>query len=163
MSRTPVVRPISLPKAVFNVAIAAGFAVIGWLLHPRLGPAIGILAYTSLSYCLRAVIAAPHKRAIALCKQKLFEQAIPEFEKSLAFFHKYAWVDKYSAITMLSIAGMGYREMALVSLGFCYGQVGNGTKSRAMYEQCLKEFPNSGMAEAALRLMDAAADAAMNR
>lgn len=163
MSRTPLVRPISWPKALINLAIAVSFAFVGWLLYPKLGIPIGIFTYTVLSYVLRAVLTSHHKRGIALCKQKQFTEAIPEFERSLAFFRHHAWLDDYSAITMLSFGGMSYREMSLVSLAFCYGQLGDGTKSRTMYEQCLKEFPESGMAEAALRLMDAAANAATPR
>lgn len=60
---------------------------------------------------------------------------------------------------MLSAAGMCYREMALVSLGFCYGQIGDGVRSRSYYEQAIQEFPDSGMAESAMRLMDAARNA----
>ena len=58
---------------------------------------------------------------------------------------------------MLSAAGMWYREMALVSLGFCYAQIGDGEHARQSYGQCLKEFPDNEMARSALRLMDAGA------
>ena len=58
---------------------------------------------------------------------------------------------------MLSAAGMRYREMALVSLGFCYAQIGDGLRARQSYEQSLIEFPDNEMAKAALRLMDAGA------
>ena len=59
---------------------------------------------------------------------------------------------------MRSASEMCDREMALVSLGFCYGQVGVGVRARYYYEQAVQEFPENknGMAEAAIRLMDAA-------
>jgi hypothetical protein len=119
-------------------------------------PVFGAAGYLLLSVSLRTVIARHHRRAISLCKRQQFELAIPEFEESLSFFRKNVWVDDWRALTMLSTAGMSYREMALVSLGFCYGQVGDGVKSRSFYEQAMREFPDNGMAESALRLMDAA-------
>jgi hypothetical protein len=39
---------------------------------------------------------------------------------------------------MFSVAAMSYREMALVSLGFCCGQMGDGMRARTYYEQALR-------------------------
>jgi Flp pilus assembly protein TadD len=157
MSRTPIVRPIYWPNVIVNLLILGVFIGVGWLIDPRYGVAGGAAAYLAISILLRATITRHHRRGVALCRQQRFEQAISEFEKSLHFFQNHRWIDDWRAITLLA-AGMPYREMALVSLGFCYGQIGNGVKARSYYEQALQEFPGNrnGMAQAALRLMDAA-------
>lgn len=58
---------------------------------------------------------------------------------------------------MLSSSGMSYREMGMVSLGFCYAQLGDGMSARRIYEDCIRYYPNNGMAESALRMLDAGA------
>lgn len=57
---------------------------------------------------------------------------------------------------MLSSSKMSYREMALANIGFCYGQIGNGEQSKVYYEKTLLEFPESGLAKSALKLITAA-------
>lgn len=84
-----------------------------------------------------------------------FEEAIPDFEKGYAFFKKYEWIDKYRFITLLSASKMSYREMAIANIGFCYFQIGDGTKSKDYYERKLKEFPESGLAKSALKMISA--------
>lgn len=159
MSRTPIVRPISWLNAGITSAILGGFVFAGWLADGPFGVMVGAAGYLLLSVGLRTIVARHHRAAVSLCKRQQFAAAAAEFEQSLAFFRNHAWVDDWRAVTMLSAAGMCYREMALVSLGFCHGQLGDGAKARDYYEQALREFPNSnnGMAESALRLMDAAA------
>jgi hypothetical protein len=155
MSQTPIVRPLSWLNASIDLGILVCFVVVGWTLSPEHGAILGAVCYLLLSVLLRSTIARHHRKAISLCKRQDFELAIPQFEKSAAFFSRYKWVDRWRAITMLSVSGMTYREMALVSLGFCYGQLRDGEHSRQYYEQALREFPGNGMAQAAIRLLDA--------
>ena len=49
---------------------------------------------------------------------------------------------------------MSYKEMALNNIGFCYSQIGQGKVSKEYYERTLKEFPDSGIAKVALRLLN---------
>jgi hypothetical protein len=44
--------------------------------------------------------------------------------------------------------------MALNNIAFCYGQLGNGNLSKEYYQKTLDEFPESGLAKAALRLLN---------
>ncbi|MEN9639008.1 MAG: hypothetical protein RLZZ262_876, partial [Bacteroidota bacterium] len=66
---------------------------------------------------------------------------------------KYSWVDKYRYLTLLSSSKMTYREMGLCNIAFCYGQIGQGAKARAFYEQVRTEYPDNGIALIALNLM----------
>ncbi len=159
MSKTPIVRPISLVNALTNIAILALFVLAGWALDHQNGIIIGAIVYLVVSQLLRRTICRSHRNAIRQCKRQQFELAIPDFEDSLAFFRKNEWLDRYRAITLLSASGMCYREMAMVSLGFCHAQLGDGKNARRYYERCLEEFPQNGMAESALRLINAAAKA----
>lgn len=157
MSKTPVVYSISWLNACIALGVLVFFAIVGYTWSGALGAFWGAMVYWMLSQLLRRFIPHHHRKAIGHCRRQEFEQAIPEFQKSIQFFLKYDWIDRFRAITMLSASGMGYREMALVSLGFCHAQIGDGPNARRHYEQCLQEFPDNGMARAALRLMQAGA------
>ncbi len=158
MSKTPIVRPVSWLNAAATLGILAVFVLVGYVLNRTSGVFFGAVIYLALSQLLRRVIPRHHRNAIRHCKRREYELAIPEFQKSVAFFRDYEWIDRFRAVTMLSAAGMWYREMAITSLGFCYAQIGDGPNARKNYEQCLKEFPDNEMAKSALRLMDAGAD-----
>lgn len=131
--------------------------VVGYAFNKINGAFMGAIFYVALSQTLRRVVPRHHRKAIAYCKRKEYDRAIPEFQKSTKFFSDNQWIDEFRAITMLSEAGMLYREMGLISLGFCYAQIGDGENARLTYEQCLKEFPDSEMAKSALRLINAGA------
>ena len=46
--------------------------------------------------------------------------------------------------------------MALVNIAFAYSQIGNGEKAKEYYLRTLDEFPESGMASSALRMIESA-------
>ncbi|WP_169311414.1 tol-pal system YbgF family protein [Cellulophaga algicola] len=43
--------------------------------------------------------------------------------------------------------------MTLANIGFCYSQIGDGIQSKTYYERTLKEFPESELARAALKMI----------
>lgn len=88
-----------------------------------------------------------------LFKQERFAEAIPEFQRSHAFFAKHAWLDRWRALTLLSSTRVGYREMALLNAAFCLGQIGKRDEALATYRQTLADFPDSKMAQTAIRML----------
>ncbi len=123
------------------------------LVFPIGGPLLGLLIFYLLLVCVR-FIPRHHRAAIRFAKQKQFERAIQEYQRSLAFFERNPWLDRFRSVVMLSLSLMSYREMDLLGVAFCYGQIGDGLRSRETYSQCLEEFPNSEMAACAIRLLD---------
>ncbi|MBC7845114.1 MAG: hypothetical protein H7Y10_01320 [Flavobacterium sp.] len=114
----------------------------------------GALTYLFLSIGLRYFIPENHRKGIQLTKINQFEKAISEYEKSYEFFTKNDWIDKYRFITLLSSSKMNYREMALCNIAFCYSQIGNGTKAIEFYKKTLEEFPENGLAQSALKMLN---------
>jgi tetratricopeptide (TPR) repeat protein len=114
----------------------------------------GALTYLAISFLLRYIIPHYHRSGINLVKQKNYNDAIPYFIKSYDFFNKYAWIDKYRYITLLSSSLMCYKEMALNNIGFCYGQIGEGQLSEEYYLRTIKEYPDNELAKAALNLIN---------
>ncbi len=133
-----------------------GCIIFIWhLINPEKAFLFGAMTYLLISFSLRNLIPKDHRSGIKKNNSEKFEEAIPHFEKSYAFFKKYEWIDKYRFITLLSASKMSYREMALANIGFCYSQMGDGTKSKDYYERKLKEFPESGLAKSALKMTSA--------
>ncbi len=94
-----------------------------------------------------------HNNGINLVKQEMYSDAIRYFVDSYDLISKHSWVDKYRHFLGAS-SKIAYREMDLNNIAFCYGQIGEKEKSIEYYNLTLKEFPDSGLAKAALKLIE---------
>ena len=139
-----------------HLLIMGVFVLIWYQIFPEVGFLLGALTYLILSFSLRMFIPKDQRNGMKNVRKGEYQAAIKDFEKSYEFFDQNEWVDKYRYITLLSSSKMAYREMALVNIAFCYSQLGQGTKAREYYERTLSEYPNNGMAMAALRMIESA-------
>ena len=114
----------------------------------------GALTFLAIVFCLRTLLAKSHRQGMKHAKQLQFSDAIPFFEKSVDFFTRNQWIDKFRYITLLSSSKMTYKEMGLCNIAFCYSQIGNGAKAKEYYEITLKEFPDNGIAISLLKLIN---------
>lgn len=155
MSGPPVVRQISW-FAMFPQFAAMGCAMaIGIYLAPRSnGVILGAAAYLAYSIGSRMMIARDHRRGMRLFRRQDYVAAIQAYEDSYAFFARHAWIDQFRAIVLMSPSTVSYREMALCNIAFCYSQLGSGQKAEWYYRRTLEEFPSSGLAAAALRMIE---------
>lgn len=154
-SRTPVVRQVSRGAVFFQITITVALCVAARIVFGHLGLVAALALLLTYSYGSRYLVARFHRAGVSLVKQKRYLDAIPLFERSLAYFDSHPGIDNYRAIVLLSSSAISYREMALANIGFCHAQAGNGAAARAAYERCLEQFPESGLATSALRMMDA--------
>jgi tetratricopeptide (TPR) repeat protein len=123
---------------------------------------IGSFLYILAMIMPRKLIAKNHRKGIRYFKEKNYEAAIQEFEKSYEYFKKYKWIDKYRVFTLFSGSSISYSEMALLNIAFCSGQIGNGKKSKETYEKVLLEFPDNEIAKSTLRLLQSIENKEMN-
>ena len=158
-SRIPVVRPISWVATIPQFAAGTFAITIGALFLGVEGAVLGSGSYLAYSFGSRILFLRSHRAGRALTARELFEEAIPEYEQSLQFFDRYSWIDRYRSIVLMSPSAICYREMAMLNIAFCYGQIGDGKQMRYYYEECLKRFPESGMAQTSLRMLDLAESA----
>ena len=153
-SKTPTIRQISWISTIPQLIIM-GLLILIWYQFSQQDFVIyGVVTYLILFYILRALVPKDHRRGMKKVKIEDFENAIPDFEKSYEFFKSNDWIDKYRFIVLLNSTMISYKEMALNNIAFCYGQIGKGDKSKEYYERTLKEFPDSGLAKAGLRLLN---------
>ena len=118
----------------------------------------GAGTYLLLSFFLRRMSPINQRKGIVYLKKKQYQKALDEFKLSYEFFKSYNWIDKYRFVVLLSSSRISYTEMALANIAFCYGQLGEGAKSKEYYENILKEFPDSQIAIVSLKMFDAAKD-----
>ena len=89
-----------------------------------------------------------------------YPEAIARFEASYIFFTRHVWIDRYRSIVMMSPSAASYREAALINIAFCYAQIGQGAEAKNYYLRTLHEFPESGLAKAALTLIESIEESA---
>lgn len=149
------IRPTSWLATVPQLfVLALAIAIACFLTRSSTGVFWGAAVYLIYSFSSRKLIPRAHCRGIRLSQRQQFEQAISAYKQSYEFFTRHGWLDRYRSITLMSPSAMSYREMALVNIAFAYGQIGNGEQAKAYYKQALEEFPNSGMAIAALKMIE---------
>lgn len=152
--KIPVVRQTDWIAVIPQLIFMALLILVYYLLDINEPVIWGCLTYLILSFGSRKIIAKDHNKGMQLSKGQKFSDAIKYYEKSAEFFKENNWIDKYRFITLLSASKMSYREMDLNNIGFCYSQIGNGTKAKEYYEKTLTEFPNSVLAKTALNMIN---------
>lgn len=114
---------------------------------------IAFALYAVGTISLKKLVPKDLRKGMELVRAGQFREAISAFKASYDFFTDKAWIDKYRAVTMLSVSPMSYREMSLINIGFCYHQIGEIDKSRKIYEKILKEYPKNDIAKITLEQM----------
>lgn len=154
-AKTPTFKQTAWISAFPQLAVMGLIFLIWWKINPDRAVINGAITYLIISFSLRRIVARDHRKGMQFVKAQNFESAIPLFEKAYDFFNRNDWVDKYRYLTLLSSSRISYKEMALINIAFCYGQLGNGQKAKEYYERTLNEFPDSGIATASLNMLNA--------
>ena len=155
-SNVPTVKQVAWISLIPQLTVMELLIYIYYIFKSQEPFLYGALTYLGLSFCMRKFVAHDHREGMRLVKQHNFTDAISKFEKSIDFFTKNNWLDKYRFLTLLSSSKMTYKEMGLCNIAFCYSQINNGQKAKEYYEQTLMEFPQNGLAIAGLRMINAA-------
>jgi hypothetical protein len=120
---------------------------------------LGFVTYLIVWYVLRT-IAFPkdvHK-SIRLIKEGKLNEAVPYIERSIDFYTRHPWIDKYRFLLMVSSSKRGMRESSICNLGFCLLQTGNVSAAKEVYEDVLRQYPENTVAEIQLKTINAVAN-----
>lgn len=120
--------------------------------------AVGAVAFLVYSYGSRFFIGRNHQRGIQAFRKGRFREAQEYYGRSIAFFERHPWVDRYRAITLMSPSTWSYREMGLLNRAFACAQLGDREGAVAGYETVLREYPKNEMAQQALTMMELTLD-----
>ncbi|TKG91987.1 hypothetical protein EYV94_20460 [Puteibacter caeruleilacunae] len=154
-SNAPVVKQVAWISLIPQLSIMGLITLIWYQYDHELFILYGAVSYLIVSYILRTTIPLHQRKGMHKLKTGNFEVAIREFEKSYAFFKEHEWLDKYRFLILLNSSRISFKEMALNNIAYCYGQIGEGAKAKHYYERTLNEFPESGLAQAGLRMIKA--------
>ncbi len=153
-SKQPIVKQTAWLSLIPQLLILAIFIALASLTSTQSPAIMGALTYISASVLLRKTVALHHRKGMAHFRREEFVPALDRFQQSYDFFSHNRWVDDWRYVTLMSSSRVSYREMALLNMAYCYGQLGEGDKARGFYERTLMEFPDSGMAKAAINMLD---------
>lgn len=152
-SKIPLVNQIAWVALIPQILFLGLLMFIYYLLNVGNFVLLGAITYLVLSYVVRRLMLKSFFRGIKLLKKQEVEAAIPYFETCVGFFSRNSWLDKYRYLILLSSSKMTFREMSLCNIAFCYGQINKGQKSKELYEQILKEYPDNVIALTALKMI----------
>lgn len=156
---TPQIKNVDWIRSIPHVLAVLLFALIFQALHVFpdwltnfLAGGLLVIAYR---YIVRYSVTKYHAKGLQLVKAQKFNDAAVAFQKSLDFFESHPNLDKWRSIIFLSPGKYGYRETALLNLGYVYGQISEGDKAEQCYKKVLEMDPHNGTAQAALNLLNA--------
>jgi tetratricopeptide (TPR) repeat protein len=155
-SQVPTVRQTALISIIPQFSVLGGLILMFYFLKTPDYFVYGAISYLFLSFSLRNILTRHHKAGIRLIRKKDYKTAIYAFQRSYDFFTRNNWIDKFRYLTVLSSSAMCYREMALCNIAFSYSQIGDGKKAKEYYEKTLRDYPNNGLAIAAMNMIKSA-------
>ena len=112
----------------------------------------GLVLNIALKLVARSLLTSQHREGVKLIRISKFAEATPCFLASYKSMVRHPWIDRFRWL-LLGENQLSYREMALCNAAFCYSQLGEGRKAIDLYEQALREFPNSSLATASLNML----------
>ena len=156
MARNPVTRQFSWLMVLPLFTIFGALSAVGFVLGGSTGQLIALGGVILYILAVRKVLTRHQLAGVREVRKLRFVEAIPHFQQSFEFFSRHQWLDDWRCLTLFTASRVSYREMSLLNRAFCYGQIDEGILAMQTYEQCLALFPDSGRAQAALRLMASA-------
>lgn len=157
VSKAPIIRQYAWASAPWHLFVGSMLVVLARLafgltwLHAIIA---GCLIYIAIARLTRATVARHHTTGMRHVKAGDFAEAIPHFERSLDYFTRYGWIDRWRFLLLGASSRASYREMALVNIAFCYAQAGDGPTARRYYERAVAEYPESVLGRAGLRMAE---------
>lgn len=91
---------------------------------------------------------------IKLIREAKFGEAIPFIEKTIGYYTKHSWIDKYRFLLLISSAKRTIRESSICNLAYCHLQVGDIKKAKEIYHDILIQYPENINAESMLRTIN---------
>lgn len=150
-SKQPIIRQISLFAMAVQIVIMYLLIIIYNFIRIGNPLIVAMITYLGLQMILGYAVTKNHRRGVVLHRSGKYKDAIKEFEKSYDYFKNHRWIDRFRAVVLMSSSKASFMEMALVNMAYCLREIGAKTKSKAMLDRALQEFPNSRMAKSAYK------------
>ena len=106
----------------------------------------GVITYYVVGTAMEWLAPGRQQLANRMVKKARFAEAIPKFQASYDFLSRHPWIDRWRAITLLSVSRTSLRELALTNIAFCLHQLGREQEAVTYYEQTLFQYPDNALA-----------------
>ena len=83
-----------------------------------------------------------------LIKADKFEEAIPFFQASYAFFSRYTRLDHFRQVLLINLSTISMRECSLINIAVCYIQLERFDRAKTQLKEGLKDLPDSKILKA---------------
>ena len=107
-SNVPTIKQINWIAVILQILLIGIIIYVYRLLNIGDPFIFGALTYLILSFGLKNLLSTDHRQGIKLVKQQKYADAIHYFKKSVDYFSKNAWVDKYRFLTLLSFSNITF-------------------------------------------------------
>lgn len=112
---------------------------------------IAVFVYFMLTLIARRLFfPAVMYKSIKLIKEGKFGQAIPLIQKTIDYYSKKPWIDKFRFLLLISSSKRTIREGSLCNLGYCYLQIGEIKRAKEIYQNVLAQYPENINAKSTL-------------
>lgn len=155
-SSHPVVKQVNWIFVIPQLVIIGLVIFIFYLLGTEEPLLYGALTVALFSLTMKIFIPKHQRKGMNFIKSNQYEQALKVFQKSNEFFSKHKLIDKYRYLILLSASRISYLEMSMLNMAYCHAFLGDGSKSKDLYQKIFEQFPDSKMAQSALKMFDAA-------
>jgi tetratricopeptide (TPR) repeat protein len=113
------------------------------------------IVYLLIAFALRKLfLPLVLHQGIQLIKEEKFEQAIPFIQKTVDYYTKNSWIDKFRFLLLISSSKSTIRESSICNLAYCYLQIGETKKSREIYQGVLTQYPKNKNAKSMLNTIN---------
>jgi tetratricopeptide (TPR) repeat protein len=154
IGKMPVINQFAWLSIIPQFLLMSLLCFIYYLLGVQEYLLLGAITILIIAFLARNFISIYHRKGIRNLHKQNFDKSIDYFLKSLEFFQKNRWIDKYRFLVLLSSSKYSYKEMALLNIAFCYSQLGDGEKAEYYYNITLNEFPDNNLAKSSLKFID---------
>lgn len=146
-------RQFSWTSAVLHAVLIAGISLFFERLSVPWPVVWATAVFLILANLVRRILISDLRRGIDTLNAKKYAEALPWLERSVTFFQRYPWLDKYRYLLLLSSSALSYREIALVNRALCIGRTRSFEETDAAFKEVLQEFPESVLARITRRMM----------
>jgi tetratricopeptide (TPR) repeat protein len=155
--QVPLVRNINYPVFFLQLLLVTA-TIVGfvWLFWPEWGTGslVGLIVLVVYVKGMQWYLMRYHQAALKLIRAGKFDEALVPLQKALEFYTEHPGLDRWRHVLMATASRFSLREVAMMNIAYCFGQIGDKEKMIKHYERLASEYPDNMAAQNTLRFID---------
>jgi len=154
----PLIRNVNYPafflQLVVIAAIIGGFAWLFWAVLGIWSTLLGLAVLLIYVKGVQWVFMRYHRAGMKLMQAGKYDEALVPLQHALEFYNEHPQLDRLRHVLLVSASAFSFREVALMNIAYCFGQMGDKEKMVKHYERLAIEYPNNVTAQNTLRFIE---------